>query len=152
MIWIGIHSIYMYTCIGPNLFTVNHPNITKHPSHALLPSYQYNTHIPHFTTSTKCLVWECHVFEDNHALECTVGLKMAAIHCYSVTNFIHFTQQRRVYYSQKQIGFRSSITCTFKNDKLEIGNVHTNIGLWICRPRIHTRIFVKELITAYILS
>ena len=55
--------------------------------------------------------------KDNHALECTVGLKMAAIHCYSVTNFIHFTQQRRVYYSQKQIGFRSSMTGTFKRMK-----------------------------------
>ena len=46
---------------------------------------------------------------------------MAAIHCYSVTNYIHFTQQRRVYYSQKQIGFRSSMTWTFKwSDKLEM--------------------------------
>ena len=63
----------------------------------------------------------------------------------TLTNYIHFTQYRRVCYSQKQIGFRSSITCTFKNNKLEIGNVCANRGLWICHPRIHTRIFVKEL-------
>ena len=71
---------------------------------------------------------------------------MAAIHCYSVANYIHFTQQRRVYYSQKQIGFRSSTTCTFKkNDKLEIGNVPVNRGLWICCPLIHDGILVNGL-------
>ena len=35
------------------------------------------------------------------------------------------------------------MTCTFiKNDKLEIGNVPVNRGLWICCPLIHDGILV----------
>ena len=141
MIWIGIQSIYMYTCNGCNLFTVDHPNRTKCPPHALLPSYQDNTHIPHFTTSTKCLVWQCRVVERQPCAE-VYSWAQNGYHSLLLCGKFHtLYTTKRVYYSRKHIGFRSNMTWTFKrNDKLEIGNVPTNRGLWIRCPLIHNEI------------
>ena len=77
--------------------------------------------------STKYLLCESVVsLKDNHALDRVCSWVQNGCHSLLICNILHtpYTQYRKVCYSQKQIGFRSNMTCTFKkNDKLEIGNV-----------------------------